>query len=81
MNKDFIDLRLKATKAKEKADNTKSQTDLDVFRQLRNSLNTLACKLKQDYFTNIIDETDKVWVNSGLPEKLFFSYGLISVFH
>ena len=50
---------MKATKAKEKADNTKSQTDWDVFRQLRNSLNILACKLKRDHFTNKIDEAGK----------------------
>ena len=61
----YIDLRLKATKAKKKADNTKSQTDWDVFRQLRNSLDILACKLKSDHFTNTIDEagndSGKLW--------------------
>ena len=55
----YIDLRLKAAKAKKKADNTKSQTDWDVFRQLRNSLNILACNLKSDHFTNKIDEAGK----------------------
>ena len=33
--------------------------DWDMFRQLRNSLNILACKLKRDHFTNKIDEAGK----------------------
>ena len=75
INKDYIDLRLQVTKAKERATKTKAQADWDIFRKMSNSLNILAHKLKRDHFSNKIDEagndSGKLWttLKEILPNK------------
>jgi len=56
INRDYIDLRSKVNKAKEKAEKSKCQTDWDNFRNMRNSLNILGTKLKKDHINDKLEE-------------------------